>query len=355
DATAEQIRRGFRKIALTCHPDKVRESEKDAATKRFQLIAEAYEVLSKPASRQEYDEVCGCGESAESPPATKGSQKSTSRWQRCQGCFGRFSQKDMRRCSPTCSQPVCFGCDACSSCNRKSEVHESNEYSYIRAGMALVTVYDACVFPTPNSWKVMTKLKEGATIICAGCPKVCDGDVMVPIQPRGWVDIVDLKLPRKPSAPTRAQPEAKGPKKAPTPTSAPAAEGKKAKVATPPGPEVWSKEKEEPGAVPEFMRQASRLAMDVGDTAKEYAKSGYSGSAAVASEAIRMAQAAGEQAPWLAGEAVRMASEAAGMVWGAAATAFQRRDECRAHKKRPNLASSSGFTVCGLRALGRRV
>jgi len=219
--------------------------------------------------------------------------------------------------------------------------------------MALVTVYDACVFPTPNSWKVMTKLKEGATVICAGCPKVCDGDVMVPIQPRGWVDIVDLKLPRKPSAPTRPQPEAKGPNRAPTPTSAPAAEGKKAKETTA-GPEVWTKEKEEPGAVPEFMRQASRLAMDVGDTAKEYVKSGYSGSAMVASEAIRMAQAAGEQAPWLAGEAVRMASEAAGMVWGAAATAFQRLpsdtpeqapepDESHEHRSKLKILTMMGF------------
>ena len=33
--------------------------------------------------------------------------------------------------------------------------------------MALVTVYDACVFPTPNSWKVMTKLKEVAPLIQA--------------------------------------------------------------------------------------------------------------------------------------------------------------------------------------------
>ncbi|CAK0877357.1 unnamed protein product [Prorocentrum cordatum] len=40
-ASAADVKRGFRRVALTCHPDKVPLEERAQATKRFQLIAEA--------------------------------------------------------------------------------------------------------------------------------------------------------------------------------------------------------------------------------------------------------------------------------------------------------------------------
>ena len=50
--------------------------------------------------------------------------------------------------------------------------------------MSFSVAYDTCVFPTPHSWKVMTKISKGTRVTVAGAPKSCDGDVMVPIQPK---------------------------------------------------------------------------------------------------------------------------------------------------------------------------
>merc|ERR1719221_343680 len=61
DASAADVKKGFRKAALLCHPDKVKENQRAKSTKHFQLIAEAYEVLSKPASRREYDSIRPAG------------------------------------------------------------------------------------------------------------------------------------------------------------------------------------------------------------------------------------------------------------------------------------------------------
>lgn len=54
-ASQEEVKKGFRRVALTCHPDKVAPEAREVATRRFQLIVEAYEVLSSPALRREYD------------------------------------------------------------------------------------------------------------------------------------------------------------------------------------------------------------------------------------------------------------------------------------------------------------
>lgn len=56
-STTSEVKKGFRKVALTCHPDKVAAQDKERATRHFQLIAEAYDVLSKDASRRQYDGV----------------------------------------------------------------------------------------------------------------------------------------------------------------------------------------------------------------------------------------------------------------------------------------------------------
>lgn len=55
-ASADEVRKTYRKLVLTCHPDKVRdEAAKPAAEKRFQAILTAYEVLSDTVKRSEYD------------------------------------------------------------------------------------------------------------------------------------------------------------------------------------------------------------------------------------------------------------------------------------------------------------
>ncbi|KAH7850096.1 hypothetical protein Vadar_027903 [Vaccinium darrowii] len=62
DATEDAIRSNYIRLALKWHPDK--QKDQDNATSRFQEINEAYQVLSDPVKRREYDNkgmpyVCG--------------------------------------------------------------------------------------------------------------------------------------------------------------------------------------------------------------------------------------------------------------------------------------------------------
>lgn len=53
-ATADEIKKAYRKQALEWHPDKHSEN-KEAAEKKFKEINEAYQVLSNPSKKQVYD------------------------------------------------------------------------------------------------------------------------------------------------------------------------------------------------------------------------------------------------------------------------------------------------------------
>ena len=55
DASAEDIKKAFRKLARQYHPDKAR--DKKAGEEKFKEINEAYEVLGDPANRKKYDEL----------------------------------------------------------------------------------------------------------------------------------------------------------------------------------------------------------------------------------------------------------------------------------------------------------
>lgn len=54
DATPEEIRKAYKKLALKWHPDKHVDDKKEAEEK-FKEIAEAYSVLSDPDKKREYD------------------------------------------------------------------------------------------------------------------------------------------------------------------------------------------------------------------------------------------------------------------------------------------------------------
>jgi curved DNA-binding protein len=56
DASAEDIKRAYRKLALKWHPDRHQNGEQSQAEDRFKRISEAYEVLSDPEKRKRYDQ-----------------------------------------------------------------------------------------------------------------------------------------------------------------------------------------------------------------------------------------------------------------------------------------------------------
>ena len=59
-ASAEEIKKAYRKQALEWHPDRHKD-DKEAAEKRFKEINEAYQVLSNPQKRQAFDQYGAAG------------------------------------------------------------------------------------------------------------------------------------------------------------------------------------------------------------------------------------------------------------------------------------------------------
>ena len=58
DATAESIKKGYRRLALLHHPDKHVSSSEETraeASKKFQQVGFAYSVLNDPTKRSRYD------------------------------------------------------------------------------------------------------------------------------------------------------------------------------------------------------------------------------------------------------------------------------------------------------------
>ena len=59
DATEDEIKRAYKKLALKYHPDRnsnKSESEREIANTKFKEIGEAYEILSDPEKKRRYDQ-----------------------------------------------------------------------------------------------------------------------------------------------------------------------------------------------------------------------------------------------------------------------------------------------------------
>jgi len=55
-ATASQIKKGYHKVSLQVHPDRVEDSEREESTRKFQCVGAVYTVLSDQERRGLYDE-----------------------------------------------------------------------------------------------------------------------------------------------------------------------------------------------------------------------------------------------------------------------------------------------------------
>ena len=70
EASADDIRKAFRKLARQYHPDVAK--DKAQAEEKFKEINEAYEVLSDPAKRKKYDTLGANWNQAQPPPGWQG-------------------------------------------------------------------------------------------------------------------------------------------------------------------------------------------------------------------------------------------------------------------------------------------
>src|SRR5687767_5938277 len=70
DASADDIRKAFRKLAREYHPDVAK--DKKSAEEKFKEINEAYEVLSDPAKRKKYDTLGANWNRNQPPPGAGG-------------------------------------------------------------------------------------------------------------------------------------------------------------------------------------------------------------------------------------------------------------------------------------------
>ncbi|XP_045295525.1 dnaJ homolog subfamily C member 9 isoform X2 [Leopardus geoffroyi] len=56
EASDSEVRRGYHKVSLQVHPDRVGEDDKEDATRRFQILGKVYSVLSDKEQRALYNE-----------------------------------------------------------------------------------------------------------------------------------------------------------------------------------------------------------------------------------------------------------------------------------------------------------
>lgn len=71
----------------------------------------------------------------------------------------------------------------------------SSRYPGIRSGTLLVARVPEVIFASSASWQEIGELAAGQQVVAAGPPEVVDNYTMVPIKPRGAVDVKTLQMP----------------------------------------------------------------------------------------------------------------------------------------------------------------
>jgi DnaJ-class molecular chaperone len=79
-SSATSIKKAYRRIALTSHPDKVDPTKRQEATKKFQDIQVAYDTLQDPVQRRIYDATVFGPNRPHTPPSSVYGDDERSNW-----------------------------------------------------------------------------------------------------------------------------------------------------------------------------------------------------------------------------------------------------------------------------------
>jgi molecular chaperone DnaJ len=96
-ATADEIKKAFRALALKYHPDRVQADKKKEAEERFKEISEAYEVLMDPKKRSLYDQYGHAGVDQTFRPGGFDFRQDFTHFEDLKDIFGGFDISELLR------------------------------------------------------------------------------------------------------------------------------------------------------------------------------------------------------------------------------------------------------------------
>lgn len=92
DAPSDQIKKAYRRMALSCHPDL---NKAPTATAEFQYLSRCHELLADPARRQRYDATGSTGAAGDEGDAMDAAEASADAYEYWRGIFPKISLGDI--------------------------------------------------------------------------------------------------------------------------------------------------------------------------------------------------------------------------------------------------------------------